>query len=138
MIAGQSNFLLALGWAVLNSLWQFAFLWIVYQIFFAVSKNAKASGKSLLATVLLITGFGWFVYTFLSVLNSHSPGSTMVTSGFISERGNVQLNTWLNTMLPVASLLYLVLLLLPVYYFIRNYRYVQSIRHIGLSKVGVE
>lgn len=138
MNASQSNFLLALGWAVLNSLWQMAFLWIIYQLFFGFFRKAKASRKSLLASALLITGFGWFIYTFLSVLRSHSPGGTMVTSGFISARGNEELNGWLNTMLPVASLFYLVLLILPVYYFIRNYRYVQEIRRSELSKTDVE
>jgi beta-lactamase regulating signal transducer with metallopeptidase domain len=41
-------------------------------------------------------------------------------------------------MLPVASLAYLVLLVLPVLNFIRNYRYVQSIRRYGLLKADVK
>ena len=54
---GQSNFLQALGWAVLNSLWQMAFLWVVYQLITATFKRTGASRKSLLATILLFTGF---------------------------------------------------------------------------------
>jgi beta-lactamase regulating signal transducer with metallopeptidase domain len=41
-------------------------------------------------------------------------------------------------MLPVASLIYLILLVLPVFNFIRNYRYVQVIRQHKLSKTDVE
>ncbi|MDP4265138.1 MAG: hypothetical protein Q8941_21600, partial [Bacteroidota bacterium] len=138
MIGGQSNFLLALGWAVLNSLWQMAFLWVIYQAFSGLFRKAKASQKSLLATAMILTGFTWFVYTFFSILDANTPGDAMITSGFITLRANEQLNDWLNTMLPVASLLYLVLLVLPVFYFIRNYRYVQAIRQFELSKVDVE
>jgi beta-lactamase regulating signal transducer with metallopeptidase domain len=138
MIAGQSNFLLALGWAVLNSLWQMAFLWVIYQVLSGFFRKAKASHKSLLATLMIITGFSWFVYTFFSILDASIPGETFISSGFASAGRNEQLNNWLNTMLPVASLLYLVLLILPVFYFIRNYRYVQAIRQFQLSKMDVE
>jgi len=41
-------------------------------------------------------------------------------------------------MLPVASMIYLILFLLPLFYFIRNYRYVQAIRRYELSKVDVK
>jgi len=54
MIVGQSNFLQALGWAVLNSLWQMAFLWVIYQLITGVFKKIKSSQKSYLATSLII------------------------------------------------------------------------------------
>src|SRR5690348_1706213 len=41
-------------------------------------------------------------------------------------------------MLPAASVAYFVLFLLPLFYFIRNYRYLQLIRKNGLSKVDVD
>jgi hypothetical protein len=41
----QSNFLQALGWAVLNSLWQMALLWVVYQLITAVFKTVRSSQK---------------------------------------------------------------------------------------------
>ncbi len=31
-MTGQTNFLQSLGWAVLNSLWQMALLWVAYQV----------------------------------------------------------------------------------------------------------
>jgi bla regulator protein blaR1 len=40
--------------------------------------------------------------------------------------------------LPVASIVYLVLLVLPLLNFIRNYRYVQAIRQYGISKADAQ
>ncbi len=64
---GQSNFLQALGWAVLNSLWQMALLWVVYQLATALFRINKSSQKGFLATALLFSGFAWFVFTFFSI-----------------------------------------------------------------------
>ena len=136
MFVGQSNFLQALGWAVLNSLWQMAFLWVIYQIISGVYRSAKSSQKSYLATGLILIGFAWFVYTFCSILFA-SPAN-IISTDFISANGNERLNAWMSMMLPIASITYLVLLLLPVFYFIHNYRYVQNIRNNKLGKVDVD
>ncbi len=138
MIWGQSNFLQALGWAVLNSLWQMAFLWVIYQLFTGIFRKAGSSQKSSLAASMVIAGFAWFIYTFFSILTADIPGNGAITSVIFSTGNNEQLNNWLGTMLPVASLIYLVLLVLPVFYFIRNYRYVKAIRQLELSKVDVK
>lgn len=138
MIFGQSSFLQALGWAVLNSLWQMAFLWVIFQLISGVFRSAKSSQKSSLAAGFLIIGFTWFIFTFFSILIANTPDNGVITSVLIDTGGNEQLNAWLNTMLPIASLAYLVLLALPVFYFIRNYRYVQAIRQYELAKIDVE
>jgi bla regulator protein blaR1 len=138
MILGQSNFLQALGWALLNSLWQMAFLWVIYQVITGISRKASSSHKSSLASVLLIGGFAWFVYTFFSILTAATPDNGAIYSVIITTSNNEQLNSWMFTMLPVTSMIYLILLLLPVFNFIRNYRYVQAIRRYELSKIDVE
>jgi beta-lactamase regulating signal transducer with metallopeptidase domain len=132
-----SNFLQALGWAVVNSLWQMALLWILFQLITSVFKIKKPSQKSALATVLLISGFTWFVYTFFIIWRSSITYSSPVTS-FISYEGNERLNTWLHKSLPIASLIYLTLLILPVIQFTRNFRYVRLIRRYGLDKADVQ
>lgn len=136
MFAGQSNFLQALGWAVLNSLWQMAILWIIF-LMITGSFKFRPAQKSSLATGLLIGGFAWFIYTFFSILTIVSPHDSIISSGIITTSANEAVNNWLRTMLPLASLVYLVLLILPVYYFIRNYRYVQIVRNEQLSKLDV-
>jgi len=133
----QSNFLQALGWAVLNSLWQMALLWVVYQLITAVFRTKRSSQKAYLATSLLFTGFAWFVFNFFVILADKSAAQTDY-SAFVTVNGNEAVNNWLFTTLPIASVLYLALLVLPVLNFIRNYRYVQFIRGNGLKKADVK
>ncbi|MBL7724961.1 MAG: M48 family metalloprotease [Chitinophagaceae bacterium] len=130
----QLHLLQALGWAVLNSLWQMALLWVIYQVVTAFLKNTKASSKSVLATILLFAGSFWFIYTFLIVYSDISEGGT--TGTFITSGHEVY--NWLLQSLPFISGAYLLLLVLPVLRFIRNYRYVQVIRKYGLSKINVD
>lgn len=130
----QLHLLQALGWAVLNSLWQMALLWVIYQFATAVIKNAKASSKSVLASVLLFAGFSWFVYTFIVVYSNISHGNMVGLSLAISHKTY----NWLLQSLPFISGAYLLLLVLPVLRFIRNYRYVQVIRKYELSKINVD
>jgi len=133
----QSNFLQALGWAVLNSLWQMALLWVVYQLITAVFKTVRSSQKSLLAALLAIGGFTWFLLTLASILYK-TENAVIGSAGLINLDGNEQLNDWLFRTLPIASLLYLILLIFPLLQFVRNYRYVNVIRNYGLTKVAVE
>ena len=135
---GQSNFLQALGWAVLNSLWQMALLWVVYQLFTGVFRKARPAHKSSLASVLLIAGFSWFVFTFISILISETSNDVLVAGGFVGIAGNQQLNDWLYQTLPIASIIYLILLAFPLVHYIRNYRFVQIIRNYGLIKADVD
>ncbi|HMR92092.1 MAG TPA: M56 family metallopeptidase [Chitinophagaceae bacterium] len=131
----QSDFLQALGWAVLNSLWQMALLWILYQLIFLCFNQARPGFKASLASLFLFAGFGWFIATFISLLYSFS-WSGYDFSGFLSP-DTVQ-QSWLINMLPAATLVYLALLVFPIANFIRNYRYVQVLRTTGLSKAGVQ
>lgn len=136
MITGQTSFLQALGWAVFNSLWQMALLWVIYQLITGLFRSTRSSSKSTLAAFLLAMGFVWFMYTFFSVLDS--PAASGTISSFFTISDNTEINTWLQKALPVASIVYLILLLLPISNFIRNYRYVKVIRQYGLTKIDVQ
>lgn len=133
----QSEFMQALGWAILNSLWQMALLWILFQGITALFKIEKPSHKTALATTLLLTGFAWFIFTFVSIWTKTYEGTITATviSGIASDE---RLYNWLHTTLPIASVVYLVLLILPTLQFIRNYRFVQVIRTQGLKKIEVD
>ena len=65
-LLNQSAFLQSLGWAIANSLWQMAALWLFYQLFIAVNKRATASLKNIVATFLLFAGSIWFLYGLVS------------------------------------------------------------------------
>lgn len=134
-MTGQANFLQSLGWAVINSLWQLALLWVVYQVFTHVFRSVKASAKSTLASSLLIAGFAWFLFTFFAALSS---GATSTISVFTGDPDSLITGTWLEQTLPVASTFYLILLTIPLFRFVKNYRYVHVIRHYGLTKPNPE
>ena len=138
MEPGQANFLQSLGWAVLNSLWQMALLLVIYQVITGITKSAKSSFRSSLASLLLITGFALFIYTFISFYTNHSSDQALLIASFLNTEENQQVTNWLQQTLPIASVFYLVLLIIPVSHFIRNYRYVQVIRQYGLTKMDVQ
>ncbi len=134
-MTGGANFLQALGWAVLNSLWQLALLWIVYQLITGIFKKTGSSSKSTLATILLFGGFIWFAYTFFSVFGKSTASEIIADSSIVNGAMNPELNDWLQKTLPIASIFYLLLLVFPTAQFVRNYRYVRVIRQYGLSKI---
>ena len=135
----ESIVLQALGWAILNSLWQMALLWVIYHLILSFYKNAGSHQKSLLASIILFSGFSWFIITFLSIwISDSSVNHSLITSSMISVDGNERLNQWLQSTLPIASLIYLVLLIIPAISFARNYRYVHVLRMKGITKVDVK
>lgn len=132
-MTGSTSFLQSLGWAVFSSLWQLALLWIVYQGITATFKSAKASFRSSLATLLLITGFAWFIYTFIYFYTGNTSGLPVFSAIITEEK-----SSWLQQVLSYSSIVYLAVLILPLLRFIRNYRYVQVIRSYGLQKIDVQ
>lgn len=132
----QSAFLHALGWAVLNSLWQMALLWILYQLITGIFREMKSSQKCTLAFVLLFGGFGWFVYSFVFILSN--PLQSSILSGQLPLSNMEQINEWIYQCLPAAAIAYILLLWIPVLQFRKNFRYASQIRKQGLSKIGVE
>lgn len=139
MTDSQANFFHSLGWAVINSLWQIALLWIFYQVAISVLfKKSTPSIKSWGASLLLVAGFAWFIYTFVEAYNSKSFSDGSLSSIFLNVNSNPGLGDWLKQILPLASGLYLSLLIFPILRFARNYRYVQLVSKKGLSKIDVE
>lgn len=137
-MGNQANVLQSLGWAVLNSLWQLALLWVVYQLIMAFAKKARPAAKSLLATFLLFTGFAWFIYTFLHAFLGNGVSQKGLSNMLLSADAGNAVSAWLQRTLPVASVIYLILLIVPALRFVRNYRYVQVIRQYGLSKLPAD
>jgi bla regulator protein blaR1 len=131
-MAANTNFLSALGWAVLHSLWQMAVLWIISQLLFSGIKKTTAAFRSTIASLFLIVGFVSFVVTFFFHFNMLQHGGySPIFAG--SEMGNS-----LGNFIPAISIVYLFLLLLTASRFIKNYRYVQVIRKYGLSKANID
>ena len=101
----HSNFLQALGWAVINSLWQMALLWTLYKLFIFICKPGS-SLKSKSAFILLCGGTVWFVISFILAYNTPVNNGTLFTWNDIS----YSLSDRISSILPYASIVYLLLL----------------------------
>ena len=84
----QSHFLQSLGWATLNSFWQMALLWCIY---LAINSTFKISpGKKYrFAVGAIVTGFVWFVFTFVYYFNSSSVSGIAIFNQTINESNNI-------------------------------------------------
>lgn len=134
----HSAFLQALGWAVLNSMWQMAFLWIIYNTALSIPQSVRPAHKSTIAVTMLLIGFAWFVFTFISLFTGNGNTTSIVQLNGLPDGVNQSLNGFLVAILPYASVLYIILFIVPVTRFIRNYRYVQALRRNNLSKINVD
>jgi len=134
---GQSELMQALGWAIFNSLWQMALLWILFRAMVFLFRIEDPSKRSSLATILLISGFAWFIFTFVTFGKAGS-STDVALPVFMLDSSDGRIHDWLHTILPVASVLYLALLVFPFFQFIKNYRFVQVIRSRGIKKIEVE
>lgn len=131
----QLTFLQSLGWALINSLWQMALLWVIYQFISVSFQKLKASQKTSLAISLTLTGFAWFIYTLIdSFISNTNSITSFYNAGIINDKS---WNYFAGKILPYAAIAYLLILAAPVWQFIRNYRFVQFIRTSGLKKIDV-
>ena len=132
----QVNFLQSLGWSLISSLWQMALLWVIYQFITISFRNKiRPRYKTSLAISLIFSGFAWFCYTFIvSLISKPDPQLFSAGLGIVSDSAwsffSVQI-------LPYASVIYLIILAVPAWQFIRNYKFVQVIRKTGLKKIDV-
>jgi bla regulator protein BlaR1 len=131
----QLNFLQSLGWSLINSLWQMALLWAIYQFITLSFSRLRPANKTSLAILLTFSGFAWFVYTLItSLLSNTNTITSLYNMGLIS---NNNWNYFAGKILPYASIAYLIILAAPVWQFIRNYKFVQMIRTTGIRKIDV-
>ena len=131
-----SYFLQSLGWALLNSLWQMALLWVIYHIIISAVTKLKSDRKTALATIFIIAGFIWFLFTFISSLFFETTNNFY--SGWINLINEKGWSELIQIFLVSCSLFYLFVLVIPVWKFILNYRHVQVIRKNGLKKISAE
>jgi Zn-dependent protease with chaperone function len=146
-----SPFLQALGWVIAGSLWQMALLWVIYQLCFLAWRNARASVRTGAATVLLFTGFCWFIsstvrhYWELDSMGSGADvaGSSKAAYHFapfiihghaLIDYVNAAL-AWAEPYLPYLSSAYLLVLAFLLIRVGKAYRHVQAVRTEGLSKI---
>ena len=138
----------ALGYAIANSLWQMALLWILVVLVFGNVKM-NAANKYRVAVTTQLIGFFWFAFT-LQFYYLQCSNALKQSNEFISQQhfnvvltytgSSLQtscLNFMLNAerLLPYLSAAYLLLLGFLIFKWAIGYQQAQSIRHKGLHKI---
>ncbi len=130
----HSTFLQALSLTLIDSLWQFALLWLLYiscQFIFKLSSSQKYS----VALFSSLVGFIWFIVTFIYHFskNTSEPFLPALPLSQYTDLTNIS-----NYLLPVLSIIYIGLLVLNGVKWALSYIEVVRIRKTGLSKIPVE
>ena len=142
----NSPFLQSLGWAIANSLWQAAALWIAYHIINGAYRNASAKFRNNLGTVLLSSVFVWFCITLFSKYFAVESLSAKGAIGFyeVNNIDKASLYNWHGIVdkfigiLPYLSVAYLLLLVFLSLRLINIYRFTHFIKFHGLQKPDAE
>ncbi len=146
----QSPFLQALGHAIVNSLWQFALLWLIYIVITGITRT-NANSRFFSAVVFQFTGFVWFIATLVYYYQKCvSPDAGMVVYGeSVSEifaapaSGNFRQRVFavlvkVEILLPYLSIAYLALLSFLSMKWLKVFQATNRIKTIGLSKIDVD
>jgi beta-lactamase regulating signal transducer with metallopeptidase domain len=144
-LLNQSAFLKALGWSLLDSLWQMALLWLVYIVLTANGKKLLSRQRHTIALLSLAGGSLWFLINLVINFYKAANGVTIVTL-FVS--GDDLSNTtyswqglihqWLEPVLPFLSLAYLAAAAFLFIRFYVQYRHTQQLFTNGLQKAHPE
>lgn len=142
----HSPFLQALGYAIINSLWQFALLWLLY---FAVNTVFRLSSHQKYSTgiVLQLAGFTWFIGSLLfyyreslvlaqSVINQPLTFSTLNADSDASLKEQFfRFVLHSERFFPYLSIAYLALLFILALRWVYAYRYTQQVRTRGIIRM---
>ncbi|MEP6584413.1 MAG: M56 family metallopeptidase [Ginsengibacter sp.] len=132
----HSEFLHALGNALLNSLWQGFIIFIIYEIINISYKNASSAFKNKLSTFLIFVLFGWFLSSFITGFYTEmnavdiaaNPVSiTDIESATESVLSIERILLYVTGTLPYLSVSYIFLLTFLTFRLLSSYRYVYFI-----------
>ena len=144
----HSPFLQALGYAIANSLWQMALVWILFSLLNIIFKPGSAH-KFRLAFSAQLTGFIWFIITLqfylikcTDALQTNTTWQQASSVSFIFPKTDTNFSSvFLNILikgeqlLPFLSFAYLLLLVILLAKWIGQYYRTQYIRSNGLLEI---
>jgi beta-lactamase regulating signal transducer with metallopeptidase domain len=147
----QSVFLQALGYAIANSLWQIALLWLLVVIINHVAK-LSSSKKYFVAVTAQFAGFVWFAFTLqyyyskcAEALSQISAASSLNNGSYIYEPAVKDFSSAVfyytikaEQYMPYLSIAYLCILIFLIIRLSRAFYFTQQIRKTGLQKPDVE
>jgi beta-lactamase regulating signal transducer with metallopeptidase domain len=102
----NTNILAALGWALLNGIWQMGLLWLVYLLLTDSHKRFSAAVRHNLAGILSLLGTCWFLCSLISSLDSPAGVATRAPFSVVTSR----IAGFTDLLLSFLSVLYLLIL----------------------------
>ncbi|WP_276485932.1 M56 family metallopeptidase [Paraflavitalea pollutisoli] len=143
-LVNQSAFLKALGWSLLDSLWQLGILWLLYVVLTANGKKFTARQRHTLALLSLAGGSAWFLITL--VINFYNAAATPTIITLLVQAGELihlpatkgNFSTLMEQMLPFLSVAYLLVAMLLFVRFYRQYHFTRRLFTQGLQKINPE
>lgn len=146
----HSILLQSLGYAILQSMWQMALLWLLYTLIAYLFK-LHSKTKYTVAACVQITGFVWFLLTIyyylqlqndstqLNELNALNDNFTFVAYETNNFNGII-LNSIVRVekILPYLSFAYLLILSVLFFKWSKSYSTTQRLRNKGLQKIDVQ
>jgi len=138
----QSAFLKALGWSLLDSLWQMGLLWLAYVILTANNKRFTSPQKHSLALLALIGGSLWFLIT-LAINFYESVNAPVSILLFTIENTNQA--SWISSIIPLLesalpflSVIYLIFLCCLFIRYFKQYHQTQQLFSTSIIKADPE
>lgn len=144
------SFLSSLGYAIGNSLWQMAILWLTYITLCSIIK-LKACDKYKFSTILSFVGFVWFIYTIASGYKNEF-NTTNITEQPVSGYLNTHafstyqkilfvynsIITSLKSLSPYISSAYLIIFMLLAIRLINGFKQISYLTTEGLQPINDE
>ncbi len=134
-----SPFLKALGWALLNSLWQFAACWLLYRICITGIKKLTAAARHSIAVFLLFSGTVSFIasLSWKYYMNAATDSSGLLDIGNTSYYTTWHTaNTALDAIMPYWSVVYLLCVLFLFIKFCLFVRRAGNLQNNGITKMN--
>src|SRR5688500_17160050 len=139
-LLNQSAFLKALGWSLIDSLWQMAVLWLLYILLTANGKRFLAKQRHTLALFSIAGGFIWFLTNLIvRFYEAANPGVIFIES--VQHIQEPTISAWssqVDTVIPFVSTGYLAVIGFLFLRLIRQYRFTQKLTTSHLSKAAPE
>ena len=138
-----SPFLKALGWALLNSIWQFGVMWLLFWTLTAVLKKSTAAVRHTLALCLLGAGSIWFLAG-LSWKYYSYPSAAADTENSFAIANTIYYNAYhaieqsMDGLMPYWSLLYLLCIIVLFVKFCLFLRETENMQTKGISKMTAD
>lgn len=128
----QSSILQALGWAIADSIWQMALLWLLYQVCIGIPVKTKPIIRHMGSVIALLAGGLWFLGTVIYHFNQ-AKALTVSGNGTV----DASVSNWIESTIPYLSAGYLVVLVILLARFAHAVVITQRLRTTEFQSSGL-